>query len=153
MARTAKTELVMNLLSGSAEKKNPHLRGERPASREVIAKLPAPKANPSLRLSEESGAYSWNYRGKQLINIISMLINEELGEIVDRFNICACDDCLRYITETVLCELPAVFVRVGQKADEKRVNELLSEYRPAVIKALTHTAILMRTRRPHERKA
>ena len=148
MSRTAKTATVMNLVAlQTNEPKNP-FTDEKSKTQKQSAFV-----SPALKLPTAVSDYRWDFRGSQMLNIITMLINDELGEILSRFNICSCEKCCQLITETVLSELPPVFVRVSKKSDEQQVNELLSKYRPIVMKALTKEAIFLRTKSLHTKKA
>ena len=147
MARSSKTEQVMGLIGGKPkkEKANPLVGANTapavktvPALRETVK-----KTNPKLK-------YTWDCSGKQIVNIVTMLINEELGTVMERFNVCDCDKCCKFITEVVAGALPSIFVRVRSKGGEAEVNAALNKYRTAVIKALTKAVLAVKKTPPHD---
>lgn len=163
MARTTKTKLVMDLLAENSKSANCNplfpvkQREKKPLNiqkNRTDFPLPDVQHNPALRINTEASKtqYTWKYGDKQVLNIITMLINDELGVLLDRFNICDCEDCCKYITETAVSALPAVFVRAKCKADEQIVNAELAKYRSAVIKMLTKIAISLKNNPQHTDK-
>jgi hypothetical protein len=78
---------------------------------------------------------------RQIVSIPLMLINEQLGAAVERFNSCACDECLRGITDSALNLMPPMYVRVVNSADEDEVNRLIREQRAEVIRVLAKICI------------
>jgi hypothetical protein len=74
---------------------------------------------------------------RQVVNIVSILINEQLGAALERFNACACPKCCHEITCRVLNEVEPMFVHVSTINDAHDVNNKLSRLRPSVIKVLT----------------
>lgn len=153
MARTAKTRLVMELLKTDGKNANPTLSQPcAKASTGTKPLFPEAQHNPSLRIATIDGSktrYTWNYGSRQLLNIMTMLINDELGTVLERFNVCECEKCCKFITQTALDELPAVFVQAKSKADEQKVNAELNKYRPTVIKALTKIVISIKNNPIH----
>ena len=156
MARSAKTAQVMGLVGGKkkTEKANP-LVG---AKVNPPAAATAPKAAPVLNTikpvkqvqNKPEARYTWNNSGKQIVNIITLLINEELGAVMDRFNVCDCDKRCKFVTEVVAGAIPPVFIRVKSKSGEEAVNQALAKYRTAVIKALTKAVLVIKKNPPHE---
>ena len=148
MARTAKTRLVMDLLNNDVRS------GSKPVAKAKAKPVfPEAQRNPSLKITAFEGSktrYTWNYGNRQLLNIMTMLINDELGTILERFNVCECGKCCQYITQTALNELPAVFVQAKSKADEQRVNAELNKHRPNVIKTLTRIVISIKSSPIHD---
>ena len=150
MARSSKTEQVMGLVGGrkKSEKANPL----------VGAKATTPKAAPVLTAikpvkavqNKPEARYTWSGTGKQIVNIITMLINEELGAVLDRFNVCDGDKCCKFVTEVVAGAIPPVFIHVKSKSGEEAVNQALAKYRTAVIKALTKAVLVIKKSPPHE---
>ena len=150
MARSSKTEQVMGLLGKkpSREKQNPAVCAPQPqkAQPPAVASMTASKAaekKPNVK-------YQWNRSGKQIVNIVTMLINEELGAVLERFNACDCDKCCKFVTEVVAGALPSIFVRVKSISGQDAVNDALDKYRPAVIKALTKAVLAAKKAPPHE---
>ncbi|MDR2532477.1 MAG: hypothetical protein LBC82_06510 [Oscillospiraceae bacterium] len=78
---------------------------------------------------------------RQIVSIPLLLINEQLGAAVERFNSCACDDCLRIITNRALDLMPPMYVRVLNAADEDEVNRLIRERRAEAIRVLAKICI------------
>lgn len=88
---------------------------------------------------------------RQIVSIPLLLINEQLGAAVERFNVCACDDCLRGITDSALAALPPLYVRVINIADENEVNRLIKEHRAEVIRVLAKICITALTKPFHDK--
>jgi hypothetical protein len=111
---------------------------------------------PGLKLprNETQPVYVKPAGERQVVNVVSMLINEQLGAALERFNICACGICCLEITQKALRELPPVFVHVSTVADADEVNEKIARFRPEVIKTLTKIALAARNspyHKAHER--
>ena len=155
MARSSKTEQVMGLVSGKkkAEESNP-LVGAKVTPAVAAPSKTAPVLNAIKPVkpvqNKPDTRYTWNGSGKQIVNIITMLINEELGAVMDRFNVCDCDKCCKFVTEVVAGAIPPVFVHVKSRSGEEAVNKALAKYRTAVIKALTKAVLIIKKSPPHE---
>ncbi|MCL2637718.1 MAG: hypothetical protein FWD48_05040 [Oscillospiraceae bacterium] len=78
---------------------------------------------------------------RQIVSVPLLLILEQLGTAVERFNACACDECLRGITDRALDLMPPMYIRVVNAADENEVNRLIKERRPEVIRILAKICI------------
>jgi len=74
---------------------------------------------------------------RQVVNVIALLINEQLGVALERFNVCSCPKCCLEITVRAMRELPPVFVQVVTIDDANTVNAEINRYRSDVIKTLT----------------
>jgi len=74
---------------------------------------------------------------RQVVNVAAILLNEQLGSALERFNACACQKCCKEITRRVLDELQPSFVHVSTINDADEVNRKLSELRPEVIQVIT----------------
>jgi len=81
---------------------------------------------------------------RQVVNVVSLLINEQLGYALERFNVCSCGECCREITLRAMRELPPVFVQVSTIDDANEVNLLISRHRPDVIKTLAKLVLAAR---------
>jgi hypothetical protein len=114
---------------------------ENPALRAVPPAEEAPQTPRTyIRVSEE----------KQIVSVPLLLINEQLGAAVERFNVCACDDCLRAITMNSLDLMPPMYLRVVSQADEDEVNRRLQERRAEAIRALAKVCIAALAKPFHE---
>ncbi|MCL2696915.1 MAG: hypothetical protein FWE74_02400 [Oscillospiraceae bacterium] len=78
---------------------------------------------------------------RQIVSVPVLLITEQLGAAVERFNSCACDECLRGITDKALDLMPPMYVRVVNDKDENEVNRLINERRPEAIRVLAKICI------------
>ncbi|GHV49656.1 hypothetical protein FACS189499_10670 [Clostridia bacterium] len=85
----------------------------------------------------------------QMVSVPFLLINEQLGTIMDRFSICWCDECCKEITIRALEMLPPQYVRVERKSDEDLVNELVKANRQSVIQVLTKICITAKGKNFH----
>jgi len=111
-----------------------------------IEKLSEPAGeNPALRAiavdAGEEKVFMRSSTERQIVSIPLMLVNEQLGSAVERFNSCACDECLRGITDSALDLIPPMYVRVVNAADEDEVNRLIKEQRAEAIRALAKVCI------------
>ncbi len=119
MAHTAKTSKVMNLL-GAVE--------AAPASNPAI-KPPDKESVPIVFVKSETGT--------QFVNVPFLLINEQLGSIMERFNCCTCDICAAAVTEESLKQLPPLLVRVKRRSEADDVNRAAADMRSDAIRIIT----------------
>ncbi|MCL2077157.1 MAG: hypothetical protein FWH08_01975 [Oscillospiraceae bacterium] len=108
---------------------------------EPVAENPALKAVPAEERDRVYVRVSGTSSERQIVSVPLMLINEQLGAAVERFNCCACDECLRAITDSALDLMPPMYVRVINAADEDEVNRLIREQRPEAIRVLARLCI------------
>jgi hypothetical protein len=73
---------------------------------------------------------------RQVVNVVTILLNEQLGSALERFNACACPLCCGEITRRVLSEMPPAFVQVSTIKHADEVNKKLAEMRPKVISSI-----------------
>jgi len=114
-----------------------------PALKAIEPPADLPSAAPELyvRISNE----------KQIVSIPLMLVNEQLGAAVERFNVCACDVCLRAILINAMDLMPPMFVRVVSAKDEEEVNRLIAERRAEAIRVLAKVCITGLSKPFHEK--
>jgi len=107
---------------------------------------------PGLKLPEGQvqQGYTKPAGEKQVVNVVSLLINEQLGAALERFNICACPKCCHIITQRVMAEVEPVFVHVSTVDDAHEVNIKLSEIRPDVTRVITKTVMAGRIKPYHK---
>ena len=109
----------------------------------------APPVLPTLKPPEADAAhtiYTKPAGERQVINVISILLNEQLGAALERFNACACQKCCHEITKRVLNEIAPLFIHVSTIDDAEEVNRKLTELRSEVIKELTKTVMANRSK-------
>ncbi|MCM1334080.1 MAG: hypothetical protein NC084_08110 [Bacteroides sp.] len=127
--RSARTDKVLNLLS------------EKPSN--PIVKIPEEEYIPPI--------YSRTGSGTQQINVMFLLMNEQLGTVMERFHCCMCANCAGAVTREAMKQLPPLIVTVKRKEDEQRVNELAARTRPRVIQIVTKAVITVKSNPPpHE---
>lgn len=136
MARSAKTDKVMSLFGEKSEILNPVMAHSNP-----IINPPEEEAVPPVFVKSAGGL--------QLVNVVFLLINEQLGGIMERFNCCMCEKCIFTVTKEVLSVIPPLILEVRRKSDEKAVNKAASEIRSDVVKAITKAVISIKTNPPH----
>jgi len=114
--------------------------------------------NPALKIiAAENGEavseklFTRSATERQIVSVPLMLINEQLGTAVERFNSCACDECLRGITDSALNLMPPMYIRVVNSADEDEVNRLISEQRAEVIRVLAKICIAANMKPFHDK--
>ena len=138
MARFSKTDSVMRLIEQSGDNPgggNPALRG-----------------NPIIKPPEEetqAPVFIKSIGGFQLVNVPFLLINEQLGGIMERFNCCMCEKCVAAVTAETLAAVTPRVLEVRRKSDEKIVNKAAAEQRSEVVKAITKAVIAVKTNPPH----
>ena len=79
---------------------------------------------------------------KQIVSIPLLLVNEQLGAAVERFNVCACDACLRGISDRALDLMPPMYFRLTTAEDADEVNRLMRERRAEAIRTLAKVCIV-----------
>lgn len=127
--RTTKTDKILGLV-GSRDK---------PADE--------PK-NPNFRVPDEHEIpviYTKSSPAFQLVNVGFLLINEQLGQIMERFNCCMCEKCVAAITSEALRRIPPLFVEVRRKTDAEKVNVIAARYRAEVTHVLTKAVISVKS--------
>ncbi len=168
MARSSKTDSVLGLVTGEKRHKpqdspEPDVSGQKKAEKnekrrkKVLAgaELPIEKEskshNPALRSAAEPvRAYS-RARGMeyQVADISAILVCEQLGAAIERFNVCSCDRCLAEISARAMKLLPRKFIHVRSSEDEDAVNAELDKMRPEAVKALARVIISTKTNPIH----
>ena len=95
MAHTAKTDKVMR-----------HF-GEGKTAVNAAVKPPEREAVPPVFVKSNCGF--------QLVNVAFLLINEQVGGIMERFNCCMCEKCAGAVESEALQALPASYISVRKK--------------------------------------
>lgn len=129
--RSARTDKILNLLGEERE--------EKPAN--PILKIPEKEYIPPI--------YTRTGSGTQQINVHFLLINEQLGTVMERFHCCLCPSCAQAVTRETLRQLPPLIVTVRRKDDEQRVNELAVRHRAKVVQVITKAVIGVKSNPPH----
>lgn len=132
MARTTKTDKVLGLIGAEAPRT--------PASNPII-KAPEKEAVPPVFVKSDTGT--------QFVNIPFLLINEQLGSIMERFRCCTCEKCIAAVTDEALRELPQNIVRVKRVSDTEAVNRAAADMRSEAIRILTKAVMLIKTNPRH----
>lgn len=132
MAHTTKTDKIMKLFGGSSEASNPAIK---PPEHDAVAPV-----------------FVKSTSGTQLVNVGFLLINEQLGSAMERFNCCTCEECIGAVSETALKNLPLTIIPVKRKSDEAKVNKAAAELRTEAIKIITKAVISVKTNPPHGKK-
>ncbi|MBQ8902840.1 MAG: hypothetical protein IJY73_00890 [Oscillospiraceae bacterium] len=128
--RSAKTDKIMNLIGAEqAEKTNPLLRIPESEEIPVIFRKTSP--------------------GTQLINVVFLLLNEQLGTVMERFHCCTCEKCAAAVSLEVMKRYPPVIVKVKRKTDADEVNRLAAQHRSEIISSLTKAVISVKSNPPH----
>ena len=110
------------------------------------------RGNPIIKPPEEEAqapVFVKSIGGFQLVNVPFLLINEQLGGIMERFNCCMCERCVAAVTAEVLSAVTPKILGVRRKSDEKIVNKAAAEQRSEVVKAITKAVIGVKTNPPH----
>lgn len=124
--RTTKTGKIMSLIGEPAEQpKNP------------VVRIPEEDEIPVI-FTKDNPAF-------QIINVTFLLINEQLGQVMERFHCCTCEKCISRVTAEALRNLPSLTVAVKRKSDADKVNRLAAEHRANVTKALTKAVMSVKT--------
>lgn len=129
--RSAKTDKIMNLIgTGQREKSNPLLR------------IPETEEIPVI--------FTKTSPGTQLVNVVFLLLNEQLGTVMERFHCCTCEKCAAAVSLEVMKRYPPIIVKVKRKSDADEVNRLAAEHRSEIISALTKAVITVKANPPHK---
>lgn len=127
--RTTKTDKIMGLVGGKGA----------PADEPL---------NPNFRVPDKDEIpviYTKPNPGFQLVNVGFLLINEQLGQIMERFNCCMCEKCVSQVTSEALRHIPPMVIEVRRKSDEERVNVIAAKYRTDVTHILTKAVISVKS--------
>jgi len=130
--RTAKTDKILNLVGDNSSEHNPLVR--------------IPEAD------EKPIVFTKNAAGFELINVTFLLMNEQLGQAMERFNCCTCYKCAAAVTAETLRHFPQIIVPVNRKSDADKVNELAAKHRPELMPVLTKAIITVKSNPPHKSK-
>lgn len=129
--RSAKTDKILSLIGGEqAETANPLLRIPETEDIPVIFQKTAP--------------------GTQLVNVVFLLLNEQLGTVMERFHCCTCEKCAAAVSLEVMKRYPPVIVKVKRKSDADEVNRIAAEHRSEIISTLTKAVITVKANPPHK---
>lgn len=112
---------------------------------------PTKKANPHVRIpepDEQPIIFTKNAAGFQLINVTFLLMNEQLGQAMERFNCCTCYKCAAAVTAETLRHFPQVIISVNRKDDAKKVNELAAKHRAQFTSVLAKAIITVKSNPP-----
>lgn len=131
MAHTAKTDKVLNLFE----------KHDAPPAANPLIKPPVKESVPSVFVKSDNGT--------QFVNIPFLLLNEQLGGIMERFNCCTCDICVAAVTEEALSQLPQNVVRIRRKADAALVNRAADEARSESIRVITKAVMFVKSNPRH----
>lgn len=132
MARTAKTDKVLGLIGS-----------EKP---QALA------ANPIIKAPEKEAVapvFVKSDTGTQFVNVAFLLINEQLGSIMERFRCCTCDICISAVTAEALRELPQTVIRVKRVSDTETVNRAAADMRSDAIRVITKAVMMVKTNPKH----
>jgi len=132
MARTAKTDKVLGLIGSE----NPQTPAANP-----ILKAPEKEAVPPVFVKSDTGT--------QFVNVAFLLINEQLGSIMERFRCCTCDICIAAVTAEALRELPQTVIRVKRVSDTETVNHAAADMRSDAIRVITKAVMMVKTNPKH----
>lgn len=129
--RSAKTDKILNLIGAEqTEATNPLLR------------IPETEDIPVI--------FTKTTPGTQLINVGFLLLNEQLGTVMERFHCCTCGKCAAAVSLEVMRRYPPIIVKVKRKSDADEVNRLAAEHRSEIISALTKAVITVKANPPHK---
>lgn len=132
MAHTAKTKKILKLIDAEKE--------------------PVSAANPAIKPPDREAlprAYVRTEKGTQIINIAYLILNEQTGGIMERFNCCTCDRCVEAVMELSLKELPQSFVTVKRDEDENEVNRTAAQLRKTAVHVITKAVIAVKSNPKH----
>ncbi len=130
--RTTKTNKILSLVN--SEKKEKSFYSD---------EFNAP-SNPLIRVPDEDDipeVFIKTTPGYQIVNVTFLLINEQIGQVMERFNCCTCPKCIAAVTAEVLKKAPAVTVEVRHKNDAYRVNLLIAQHKAEISRILTKAVI------------
>ncbi len=111
-----------------------------------------PPKNPVVRIPEEDEIpiiFTKTTPAFQIINVTFLLINEQLGQVMERFHCCTCEKCVARATADALRNLPPIVVEVRRKSDAEKVNVLAAQYRGEVTKVLTKAVMSVKSLPKH----
>ena len=131
MAHTAKTKKVLGLLDAQ----------EIVPAHNPLIQEPTGENYPVVFVKSEIGT--------QFVNVPFLLINEQLGSIMERFNCCTCDKCVAEVTVSSLAKLPPTIVRIKRTADEDLVNKAAADMRNEAIRIITKEVMLLKANPRH----
>ena len=131
MAHTAKTKKVLELFGESA---------------------PVPALNPVVKPPEKETVpvvFVKSENGTQFVNVSFLLINEQIGSIMERFHCCTCDKCIDAATSDCFAKLPRTVIKVKRKSDEDTVNRTAAEMRSEAIRIITKAVMFVKSNPRH----
>lgn len=132
MAHTAKTGKVLGLFDGTKEQ----AQLTNPAF-----KAPEREAVPTVFVKSENGT--------QFVNVAFLLINEQIGGIMERFHCCTCDTCISAVTAESLKNLPEKVIRAKRKSDADEVNRAAADLRSDAIRVITKAVMFVKSNPRH----
>ena len=118
----------------------------------LVGEPPQPPKNPVVRIPEEDEIpiiFTKTTPAFQIINVTFLLINEQLGQVMERFHCCTCEKCAAAVSLEVMKRYPPVIVKIKRKSDADEVNRLAVEHRSEIISALTKAVITVKANPPH----
>ena len=131
MAHTAKTKKVLDLFGAGA---------------------PAPALNPVVKPPEKETVpivFVKSENGTQFVNVAFLLLNEQIGSIMERFHCCTCDKCIDAVTADCLEKLPHKIITVKRKSDEDTVNRTVADMRSDAIRVITKAVMFVKSNPRH----
>lgn len=66
----------------------------------------------------------------EVVNLTEIAVKYEAPLILDRFNACSCEKCVKIFSEMVLTKVPARFARITKSSPEARARELNNRVEP-----------------------
>ncbi len=131
MAHTAKTDRLLGMLDG----------GEHATFMNPAVKAPEKENVPPVFVKSDIGT--------QYVNIPFLLINEQLGSIMERFNCCTCEKCVAAVTAEALRNIPQTIVRIKRQSDVDAVNRAASDMRSEAIRIITKSVMSVKAMPKH----
>lgn len=131
--RTTKTNKILNLVAANDKK---------PSA------LPENSKNPLVRIPEKDEVpiiFVKDAAGFQVINVGFLLINEQLGAALERFNCCSCPECAAAVTAETLKNLPPIIITADRKSDAYKVNLLAAKHRSEITRIITKAVISLKS--------
>ena len=89
------------------------------------------------RAPEISGEYYADPNELLTVNLTELVIKENAGELLRRFNACCCDKCIDELSRRALEKIPSRFARVSRAVLEKGSPELDEQKEPLKKSALS----------------
>jgi len=106
--RSAKTEQVMRLVKSGKNSVNPVIiAGKSSIPRQLRGVEPL-----SRILRRESAKAYEDYAERVAVNVTELVIEENAGEILRRFNACDCEECVGELSRRVSEKVPARYVKL-----------------------------------------